>query len=207
MYIKYTHVDVITRAPVTTAPAFNGPDFPAINGLEFLLALESKYPTDVPIFYGTCPDNTDINIPGVFGQVSEEEYQAAYDQEMQDRFTRAKKETTHNVTLIRNSKEAGGFLYMGKKIDSDPLSVLRINTTVQAAQVAVAAGQPFSVDWTCADNTSLTLDAAGVAGLPVALATYANALHQHSRQLKAQIDATTTIEELRAIDLQVGWPE
>ena len=69
MHIKYTQVDAQTRIPVTECPAFNGPDSPAVEGLEFGFALESQYPTPYPVFFGTCPDGTNIDIPGVQGEV------------------------------------------------------------------------------------------------------------------------------------------
>ncbi|RYG95957.1 MAG: DUF4376 domain-containing protein, partial [Alphaproteobacteria bacterium] len=78
----------------------------------------------------------------------------------------------------RDLLEAAGFPYRGKRLDSDSRSVQRINTAVQAAQAALAVGEPFSITWTCADNTTLDLDGAGMLGVPVALALYADQLHQ-----------------------------
>jgi hypothetical protein len=54
----------------------------------------------------------------------------------------------------RNLLEASGFPYRGKTLDSDSRSVQRINTAVQAAQAALAVGEPFAITWTCADNTA-----------------------------------------------------
>jgi hypothetical protein len=67
-------------------------------------------------------------------------------------------------------------------------------------------GQPFSLDWACHDNSILPLDANGMMGMPVALALHANALHQHSRELKTAIEAASTIAELEALDIETGWP-
>jgi hypothetical protein len=102
----------------------------------------------------------------------------------------------------RDLLEASGFPYMGKAIDSDPRSVQRINTVVQAAQAAIGVGQAFTIVWTCADNTLLMLDAAAVLGMPVALALYADALHQTCKTLRTQIAASTTVAEVEAIT----WP-
>lgn len=102
----------------------------------------------------------------------------------------------------RDAREASGFFYAGKMLDSDPRSVQRINTAVQAAQAAVAANQPFTLLWTCQDNSTLWFDAAGMMGMPAALAVYANTLHETARDLRAQIDAATTISEIEAIT----WP-
>ena len=66
-YIKFTYVDAVTGISIAKHPAVNGPAFPQIGGLEFAWARESRYPTDVPEFFGTCPDEADIHIDGVLG--------------------------------------------------------------------------------------------------------------------------------------------
>lgn len=206
MYIRYTQVDAQTRIPVTECPAFNGPDSPAVEGLEFGFALESQYPTPYPVFYGTCPDDADIGIPGVHGEVTEQEYNDALQQELADRFARRKRELQDVVTGMRDQREASGFAYLGKVLDSDPRSVLRINTLAMTAQAALAAEQPFEIEWTCQDNSTLALDALSAIGMPTALAMWANTLHQHARGLKDLIAAAETGEDLDEIDLQDGWP-
>lgn len=106
------------------------------------------------------------------------------------------------VKRHRNLLEASGFPYLGKVLDSDERSVQRITTVVQAAQAALGASVPFSIVWTCADNSSLALDAVAAMGMPVALAQYADQLHQTAKTLRAQIDAATTVPQVEAIT----WP-
>lgn len=74
-YIKYTYVDSKTGISVAKAPAINGPAFPAISGLEFVLARESQYPTDVPEFFGTCDDGADLTIDGFIAEYSQQEWE------------------------------------------------------------------------------------------------------------------------------------
>lgn len=102
----------------------------------------------------------------------------------------------------RDLLEASGFPYLGKRLDSDARSVARINTAVQAAQAALAIGEPFAITWTCADNTTLALDGAGMLGIPVALALYADQLHQTCKAMRAQINAATTAAQVESI----AWP-
>lgn len=111
------------------------------------------------------------------------------------------------VTEQRDAHEQGGFAYAGKIIDSDMASCIRIAGAASAAQAALAQQQPFAVDWTCADNSVLALDAVGVVGMLAALAVHSNAVHQHSRTLKAQIEAAATPAEVAAIDVAAGWPD
>lgn len=106
------------------------------------------------------------------------------------------------IKSTRDTLEQSGVPYMGKTIDSDTTSVQRIAIAVQAAQAAISAGTDFSLDWTSQDNTVLTMTAAQVVGMSVALAMYSDQLHQTARGLREQIDAATSAEELDAI----AWP-
>lgn len=110
------------------------------------------------------------------------------------------------VNAERDRRETGAFPYQGKLLDGDEHSVKRILTSVQAAQLALAAGQPFAIDWVCADNSILPLDAEGMIGMPAAMAAHGYALHQYGRTLKAQIDAAADMAELDTIDPATGWP-
>jgi hypothetical protein len=110
----------------------------------------------------------------------------------------------------RDALEAGGFPYRDHPMDSDPRAVQRINTAVQAAQAAAAMGQPFGIGWTCMDGHVLALDAAGMMGMPVALAIYANGLHQVAREVKTRIFEAPDFGTLEAIEAEVeawGRPE
>lgn len=112
---------------------------------------------------------------------------------------KAKKRSIINSERDRLEKE--GFPYMDKMIDSDMQSVSRINTTFSAAMACFILGQPFSIEWTCADNTKLELDAQGMIGMPQALAIYGSALHNRATYLKGQVEAITStdIEEVKAL--------
>lgn len=81
-YIKYTYVDALTGVPVTVAPAANGPAVPAVGGLEYAWARESAYPTEQPEFFGTCPDESAIDVPGVLAQMTQAEWEALRADEM-----------------------------------------------------------------------------------------------------------------------------
>lgn len=110
------------------------------------------------------------------------------------------------INTERDRREESGFPYRGMLLDSNPRSVQRITTAVLAAQVALSTGQPYSIDWTCADNSTLSLDAAGVIGMPVALAQHAAELHAHARTLKMTVEAAGSEAELDTIDIHAGWP-
>lgn len=84
-YIKFTYVDSVTGISIAEAPALNGPVFPAVAGLEFAWARESRYPTAAPEFFGTCPPGSDIAVPGVLGEYVEADWLTMRDDEMRAR--------------------------------------------------------------------------------------------------------------------------
>lgn len=71
--IKFTYVDHGTQISVAKEPAIGGPVFPQIKGLNFLFALERKYPTDVPEFIGECDDDANLTIDGVLKELTADE--------------------------------------------------------------------------------------------------------------------------------------
>lgn len=81
-HIKFTYVDSVTGISVASHPAENGPVFPPVAGLEYAWARESRYPTDVPEFFGTCPDASDTQIDGVLGVYSKQDWEIMRADEM-----------------------------------------------------------------------------------------------------------------------------
>lgn len=119
----------------------------------------------------------------------------------------AKDELRARINAERDRREALPFPYLGKLFDSDERSIKRILTAVQAAQAALSANTPFEIEWMCADNTTITLDAQQMIGVPAAMAQHGYGLHQHGRALKAQVEAAESLEALASIDPMAGWPE
>ncbi|MDR1701328.1 MAG: DUF4376 domain-containing protein [Sporomusaceae bacterium] len=107
------------------------------------------------------------------------------------------------INVIRDAKEQGGFLFNGKSYDSDSISVQRISIAAQNALAAKIVNTRFEIDWTLADNSSVTLDADGILGVSQALAVHAATVHSIAKTLKDAVDAATTVEEVDA----VTWPE
>ena len=81
-YLSWTYVDAKTGIPCLIAPTRNGPANPAVAGLAFGFALESRYPTAYPVFYGTCADDADTSLPGVLEVIDQAGYEAALAGEM-----------------------------------------------------------------------------------------------------------------------------
>lgn len=102
----------------------------------------------------------------------------------------------------RSEIEYGGFVWDGSTFDSDETSRGRIQGAVSLALIAQGAGQPFSIDWTLADNTTRTLSGEEMIAVGLALGTHVATAFEIARQLREQIDAATTLQEVFA----VVWP-
>ena len=108
----------------------------------------------------------------------------------------AREAARQRITAARNTAEGQGFLAFGKVFDSDAAAIQRILGAAQAAQIV---GNSFSIEWTCADNSTILLDQSQMLALPAVMADAANAMHIKARSLKAEIDAAQTIEEITSI--------
>ena len=84
-YLKFTYVDAVTGISIASEPAQNGPVFPPVAGLEFAWARESRYPTDVPEFFGTCPNDSNVQIDGVLGVYLQADWETMRKDEMRAR--------------------------------------------------------------------------------------------------------------------------
>lgn len=100
------------------------------------------------------------------------------------------------INNIRNMKENSGFTYLNKVFDSDDKSVLRIYGANDLAIKCKENNTPFEIEWTCQDNTQITLNADEMMGVPVALAQFSNILHQKASNIKEAIMNASTKEEV-----------
>lgn len=151
-----------------------------------------------------------VKVDGLTGYTGEAKLQIAeklallglYEEAHEDPLERAKQLRWNRLLSIRDGLESKGFNYLGKTFDSDQRSILRIGMTAQAAMAAAMQGTDFSIDWTCADNSVLSMTRDQVIGLPVALATHANAIHLQARDLKVALDNAGSIAEVQLVQ----WP-
>ena len=111
----------------------------------------------------------------------------------------AKAAARERITNLRDAAEREPFIAHGRPFDASDKAVQRLLGASQAAAIAKQLGKPFSIEWTCADNTTLIMDADMLIEIPVVMAQAADALHKKARLLKERIDAATTLEEITAI--------
>lgn len=110
------------------------------------------------------------------------------------------------VNGLRLACEVSGCETPLGRVDTDGDSQRKINGAVTMALIAQTAGQPFTVDWTMADNSLVTHDAPAMIAMGVAVGQHVSDCHERGAALKAEIDAADTVEEIEAVDIYSGWP-
>lgn len=106
-----------------------------------------------------------------------------------------KAEKWRNIKANRDSHEYGGFTWDGSVFDSDATSQQRIAGALQLAQLSTT----FIIDWTLADNSIRTLDAQEMGYVALALGSHVSEVFSHAQELRAQIEETSSIEQLETI--------
>lgn len=95
---------------------------------------------------------------------------------------------------IRDSEEVKPISYQGYRFDYDSKARDRISAAIIALDVS--KGQ---IAWTTADNTEVMVTADDLRGVIAAVALRSNDLHIKYRELKEQVLACTTAEEVAEI--------
>lgn len=95
----------------------------------------------------------------------------------------------------RSQAEYAGFIWDGSLFDSDQLSQNRITGAVTLAQLST----DFSIGWVLANNSVRTLNQAGMLQVGAALGTHVATQFAKGVLLRAQLQETTSIEQLQLI--------
>lgn len=95
----------------------------------------------------------------------------------------------------RDKAEVKPIEYNGNLYDYDEKARDRINVAI------VALGDTSSLIWTTADNKDVSVTAADLRSVLIAVAVRSNELHIRYRNAKAKVEEAQTAEELEAIEL------
>lgn len=106
------------------------------------------------------------------------------------------------LLIERAAREFSTFTWDGSVFDCDAESQTRIIGSATLAIIASMTAQPFSIDWTLADDTVRTLSGPDMLNVGAALGAHVTAVHETSRALYDQIEAATTNAQVDA----VVWP-
>lgn len=114
------------------------------------------------------------------------------------------------IKAIRQHKaERGGYLVAGKWFHSDVFSRTQQLGLIEAGRQSVMGGGqvtdpiPGVPPWSTMDNSTMVLTPSVVSQFLVAAAAQDGALFEHSKALRALVDAS---DDPEAIDITVGWP-
>lgn len=111
----------------------------------------------------------------------------------------AKAQAWTKIKASRTGAEGVAFICNGHTYDAN---VEKISGAVQLALLSNLGGQPFSIDWTLADNSVITLDGPGMTAVGVALGQHINTVYDTARDLRTQVDLAPTVTQ---VDL-IKWP-
>jgi hypothetical protein len=109
------------------------------------------------------------------------------------------------VRGIRDAVVDGGVNTSKGRLDSDLVSRTNLAGAVTAAMLASQNGQPFTVDWTLADNSVAEMSGPEIITVGLEVVAHVDATHAVARAYREQIDAATTLTELLTIDILAGW--
>lgn len=109
-----------------------------------------------------------------------------------------KAEKRAEINQERDKAEQGGFKYLGRTFDSDPISCIRIQGAAQMASQLPKSTEP-AINWTCKDNSTIMLTVEELLGLSNALVAWSNECHQKATSLKEQIELAKSKEDLDKI--------
>lgn len=84
-------------------------------------------------------------------------------------------------------------------VDSKAKDRTNITDAVLLLQTLAAIGQPTTIDFTMADNTTVTLDTTQMVTVGLLLGQKVQTAHSRARVLRAAIDDATTIAQLEAL--------
>ena len=98
------------------------------------------------------------------------------------------------LKTTRDTLETGPIEYNGSRYDYDDKARDRINAAIIALDIT---GQ--SIEWTTADNTNVAVTAQDLRNIIAAVTVRSNELHVKYRELKEQVLACTTAEEVAEI--------
>ena len=107
-----------------------------------------------------------------------------------------------DLAALRWQKETGGTTFNGMPVATDAVSQTKYIGAVVGAQIDPDA----VINWKMADGAFVPLDAQAITAVAMAVRAHVQACFDNEAELKAELEAATTAEEIAAVDLNTGWP-
>ncbi len=112
-----------------------------------------------------------------------------------------------DVNIIRDQKISSGFQSSFGIIDTDDQSTKNIMGMYQKAILSKFENRELDVVWKMKDDIKVTMTRDEFISLGNEVLNFSQNCYAYSWSLKDKIESCHTYDELRAIDLLVGWPE
>lgn len=107
---------------------------------------------------------------------------------------------------VRDAIAEGGCATPSGRVDTQVDSRGKITSAATAALVAKTLGQPFSIDWTMADNSVVTLEADAMLAMNAAVVAFVAACQNAGTAVRERIDGAADADAVAAIDITGGYP-
>jgi hypothetical protein len=117
-------------------------------------------------------------------------------------FEQFKERKLEKLAELRWQKETSGTTFAGMPLATDAVSQTKYIGAVVGAQMDPQG----TMKWKTGNGQFVTLDAAQIVNVAMAVRAHVQACFDREAELKTAIEATTTKEELDAIDINAGWP-
>lgn len=111
--------------------------------------------------------------------------------------------TKTKIDDLREIKIYEKILYNGSYFDADEKAIRNIGNW--QIQLAAGASVPRNFVWRDADNIDHPADASFINGLGEAITLRGSLFYQVAWQHKANIEQLTTVAEIEAYDINIGW--
>ncbi|MFN9716818.1 MAG: DUF4376 domain-containing protein [Sphingomonadales bacterium] len=108
------------------------------------------------------------------------------------------------VTDMRRAKQSLPATFMGMPVPTDDVTIGRI--TAAAYLMDANPASPQTRRWKVADDLWLTLNREALVGMGTAIAAHIQQCFEQEEALHAALDGAATVDDLRAVDLEAGWP-
>lgn len=103
------------------------------------------------------------------------------------------------IKEARNAAEFAAFTYKRMKFDNDPTSWRRLSDYISAAKSAISLGEPFSVEFTLANDKVVTLSSTDLVNIEFARIRTVMKVFSHALKLRKQIQEAKSKEELSEV--------
>lgn len=114
---------------------------------------------------------------------------------------RAKNQAKEKLAAKRYDVETGGISVGDVTVDTTRESQMMI----MAARTLAKEDANYTVNWKTADDTFATLDATTIIAVADAVRVHVQACFDNEKTLLEAINASTSVDALRAVDVESGW--